>query len=55
MSLEETQACSKNSEVCGIRNRYPILKTGEKDPRKEGKNGEFYGKRMWVPNNLHVF
>ena len=52
--LDGNSGC-KNSNVCGKWIQYPILKTGEKDPRKEGKNGEFYGKRMWVPNNLYCF
>ena len=45
----------KNSDVCGNWIPYPILKTGEKDPRKVGKNGEFLGKRMWVPYILYFF
>ena len=42
-----TNGCS-NSDICGKWRRYPILKTGEKDPRKLAKNGQYDGKQMFV-------
>ena len=43
-----------NSDICGSWKRYPIMKEGEKDPRKEGKNGSYDGKRMFVSFNHHL-
>ncbi len=42
----------ENSDILGAWKPYPILKKGEKDPRKVGKNGSFDGKRMFVPRSL---
>ena len=49
--LDTNPGC-ENSDICGKWTRYPILKTGEKDPRKQGKNGDFDGKRMYVPIDI---
>ena len=37
-----------NSDVCGKWRRYPILKNGEKDPRKQVQNGAYDGKYAYV-------
>ena len=37
-----------NSDVCGKWRRYPILKNGEKDPRKQVQHGAYDGKNGFV-------
>ena len=37
-----------NSDVCGKWRRYPILKNGEKDPRKQVQNEAYDGKYAYV-------
>ena len=49
--LDTNPGCEK-SGICGKWSRYPILKPEEKDPRKQGKNGDFDGKRMYVPIDI---
>ena len=37
-----------NSDVCGKWRRYPMLKNGGKDPRKQVQNGAYDGKCAYV-------
>ena len=44
-----------NSDICGSWKSYPIMKEGDKDSRKEGKNRSYDGKRMFVSFNHLLF
>ena len=53
LKLQNNRLLCQNSDVLGSWKAYPIIKKGEEDPRKAGKDGSFDGKKMFVPKLLH--
>ena len=48
LQLQNNRLLCENSDILGFWKPYPILKKGGNGPRKDGKDGSFDGKRMYV-------